>query len=107
MDPLQFFASSRLVIVAGKGGVGKTTVTATMAIAAARLGRRVLVVEMEGAGSLGPLLGSDRALGPQDAVLRSATDDQPGMVLGRVVSPGEALTDYLTTTACAACPAGW
>ena len=35
---MQFFAASRLVIVAGKGGVGKTTVTATLATAAARGG---------------------------------------------------------------------
>ena len=32
MDPLAFFATSRLVIVAGKGGVGKTTVTAALAL---------------------------------------------------------------------------
>ncbi|QXC60063.1 hypothetical protein KSP35_17090 [Aquihabitans sp. G128] len=31
MDPAQFFAASRLVIVAGKGGVGKTTVSAALA----------------------------------------------------------------------------
>jgi anion-transporting ArsA/GET3 family ATPase len=95
VDPLQFFASSGLVIVAGKGGVGKTTVTAAMAIAAARLGQRVLVVEMEGASGLGPLLGSQRALGRDDVVLRPTHPGQPGEVLGRVVSPGEALTDYL------------
>ncbi|HEY8092501.1 MAG TPA: ArsA-related P-loop ATPase [Acidimicrobiales bacterium] len=95
MDPLQLFASSGLVIVAGKGGVGKTTVTAAMAIAAARLGQRVLAVEMEGASGLGPLLGSERALGPEDVLLRPGRPDQPGEVLGRVVSPGEALTDYL------------
>ena len=95
MDPLQLFASSGLVIVAGKGGVGKTTVTAAMAIAAARVGRRVLVIELEGASGLGPLLGADRPLRAQDLVLRPPTPDQPGSVSGRVVSPGEALTDYL------------
>ena len=48
----------------GRQGRGrKTTVTAAMAIAAARLGQRVLVVEMEGASGLGPSLGSDHALG--------------------------------------------
>ena len=31
MDPATFFAASRVVIVAGKGGVGKTTVTAALA----------------------------------------------------------------------------
>ncbi len=36
----------RLVIVTGKGGTGKTTVSATLALAGARAGLRVLVVEM-------------------------------------------------------------
>ena len=81
MDPLQFFAASRLVIVAGKGGVGKTTVTAALAIAAARVGRRVLVIEVEGASGLGPLLGADRPLRLRGrrAAPRPAPD-QPGAV---------------------------
>ena len=96
MDPLQFFASSGLVIVAGKGGVGKTTVTAAMAIAAARLGQRVLVVEMEGASGLGPALGSTRALGSDPVVLRAKGERGcEGSIEGRMISPGEALTDYL------------
>ena len=95
MDPLQFFAACRLVIVAGKGGVGKTTVTAAMALAAARVGRRVLVVELEGASGLGPLLGSTAPLDTNDTVLRAADDQGSGQILGRVVSPGDALTDYL------------
>lgn len=48
----------RLLIVTGKGGVGKTTVAAAAALAAARAGRRVLVVEI-GKGRLGPVLGLD------------------------------------------------
>jgi anion-transporting ArsA/GET3 family ATPase len=96
MDPLQFFAACRLVIVAGKGGVGKTTVTAAMAVAAARHGRRVLVVEMEGASGLGPLLGSTVPLTTEDSLLRVQATDGRGAILGRVVSPGDALTDYLT-----------
>src|SRR6266508_1029012 len=95
MDPLQFFATCRLVIVAGKGGVGKTTVTAAMAVAAARLGRRILVVELEGASGLGPLLGSTAPLGPADTVLRRPDGRGRGEIVGRVVSPGDALTDYL------------
>ena len=38
VDPARFFAASRLLIVAGKGGVGKTVVSATVARAAARVG---------------------------------------------------------------------
>ena len=47
---------TRLVIVAGKGGVGKTTVSAVLARAAADTGRRVLVVELDGKPALGGLV---------------------------------------------------
>ena len=47
---------TRLVIVAGKGGVGKTTVSAVLARAAANSGRRVLVVELDGKPALGGLV---------------------------------------------------
>ncbi|MEP6296763.1 MAG: ArsA-related P-loop ATPase [Ilumatobacter sp.] len=50
--------ASGVVIVAGKGGVGKTTVTAVLARAAARDGRRVLVVELDGKAAIDDLLPS-------------------------------------------------
>ena len=56
MDPLQFLTTARVAIVAGKGGVGKTTVTAVLARAAIRRSLRVLVVELDGKPSLGKLL---------------------------------------------------
>lgn len=42
----------RLVFVTGKGGVGKTSVAAALALLAARQGRRVLVCEMDAKGAL-------------------------------------------------------
>ena len=48
-----------LLIVTGKGGVGKTSVTAAIAIAAARAGSRVLACEMDGSGRLAASFGSD------------------------------------------------
>ena len=56
MESMQFFNTARLVVVAGKGGVGKTTVTAVLAHAAARAGLRVLAVELEGKPVLADLL---------------------------------------------------
>jgi anion-transporting ArsA/GET3 family ATPase len=99
VDPQHFFAVSRLLIVAGKGGVGKTTVTAAAAIAAARQGRRVLVVELDEGGRLGPLLGASRPLGYEPVTLPAAgegsTGDGSGRVDGRLIVPGDALRDYL------------
>lgn len=42
----------RLLVVTGKGGVGKSTVTAGLALLAADLGQRVLVVEVDGKGDV-------------------------------------------------------
>lgn len=56
MDPLQFLTTATVAIVAGKGGVGKTTVTAVLARAAIRRGLRVLVIELDGKPTLERLL---------------------------------------------------
>jgi arsenite-transporting ATPase len=48
--------AATVVVVAGKGGVGKTTVTAVVARAASRSGQRVLVVELDGKPTLAELL---------------------------------------------------
>lgn len=66
VDPLPLLTASRVIVVAGKGGVGKTTVTAVVARAAADGGRRVLVVELDGKPALGALVG-DIALQSIDA----------------------------------------
>jgi anion-transporting ArsA/GET3 family ATPase len=55
-NPLQSLTATRVVVVAGKGGVGKTTVTAVTARAAAREGRRVLVIELDGKPTLAGLV---------------------------------------------------
>ena len=75
-SPLQSLTATNVVIVVGKGGVGKTTVTAVMARAASRDGRRVLVVELDGRPTLDQLLGGEvqNGAGSIDVVHISAAD---------------------------------
>lgn len=75
------------MVVAGKGGVGKTTVTAALATAAARAGLRVLVVEVEGKSGLASMF-DQPPLTYEEATL---TDG----VIARTLTPDEALIDYL------------
>jgi anion-transporting ArsA/GET3 family ATPase len=98
LDPLQFFTASKLVVVAGKGGVGKTTVTAVLARAAAESGLRVLVVDVEGKTGLSGLLGgpADAALPYDEAILaRGLGPDGRGEIRGRTITAGTALVEYL------------
>jgi anion-transporting ArsA/GET3 family ATPase len=87
MDLERFCATSRVVIVAGKGGVGKTTVTAALAVAAARAGVRVLIVEVEGKSGLAGSFGRP-PLTYQEAELRAG-------VRARTLTPDDALVEYL------------
>lgn len=50
----------RVIVCTGAGGVGKTSVAAAMALAAARMGRRVLVVTIDPSRRLAEALGVDR-----------------------------------------------
>jgi arsenite-transporting ATPase len=49
---------TRVVLVSGKGGVGKTTIAAATAVRAAELGHRALVVSLDRAHNLGDVLGA-------------------------------------------------
>lgn len=93
VDSTQFFTASRLIIVAGKGGVGKTTTGAAMAVAAARSGLSVLLVELEGKTGLARLLGCEPlTYDPVDVALGP---DVSGSLTARRITPDEALLDYL------------
>ena len=87
MDPRRFCAQSRLVVVAGKGGVGKTTVTAALARMAAGLGLSVLIVEVEGKTGLAA------AFGAEDLEYEER-ELAPG-IRARSLTPDVALVEYL------------
>jgi anion-transporting ArsA/GET3 family ATPase len=89
MEVADFCSTSHVFIVAGKGGVGKTTVTAALAVSAARAGRSVLVVEVEGKSGLPAMFDAD-PLGYDEIDLDSG-------VRARFLTPDAALVDYLVT----------
>lgn len=118
MDVRTFCSQSHVLIVAGKGGVGKTTLVAAIARFAADAGLSVLVVELEGRtgvpdafGHLGPLDYAGATLsaadggppGREETATGSGAeptlgDDVPipaGSVQARRITPDDALLEYL------------
>lgn len=87
MELAQFCATSRAVIVAGKGGVGKTTVTGALALAAAGAGMSVLIIEVEGKSGLPAMFGCEQ-------LTYEECEAAPG-VRARTLTPDQALLDYL------------
>ncbi len=76
----------RLLVQTGKGGVGKSSVTAALALMARRRGKRVLVCEVNGGGRIPALLGVP-AGGPR------VVEALPGLFCVDV-RPHEAMIEY-------------
>jgi hypothetical protein len=75
-----------LLFVAGKGGAGRSTVTAALALLASRAGKRVLVCEAHAAEPrVAELLGGEEAPGLREV--------RPGIHVLNVL-PGEAMREY-------------
>jgi anion-transporting ArsA/GET3 family ATPase len=77
----------RLVLVSGKGGVGKSAVATGLALLAQRHGLRVLIIEMESGGGLSAHFGT----GPLSF---QPTEVRPGLHAMEMVR-SEALLEYL------------
>ena len=87
MQPL---LDHHLVFVGGKGGVGKTTAAAAIAVVAAERGRRCLLVSTDPAHSLGDLF--DRTIGDRERVL------QPNLTALEIDPDAEAEQHIATVT---------
>ncbi len=69
----------RLLVVTGKGGVGRTTVTAALGLAAAQAGLRTVVVELSGQDRLASVFGRSPRYAPQPVA--------PGLDLRSLTAP--------------------
>ncbi|HET6908274.1 MAG TPA: ArsA-related P-loop ATPase [Mycobacteriales bacterium] len=89
---MEDFAGVTLHVVSGKGGTGKTTVAAALALGLARAGRQVLLTEVEGRQGIAQLF--DTAPLPYEE-RRVATGAGGGEVYALAVDPEAALIEYL------------
>jgi anion-transporting ArsA/GET3 family ATPase len=79
--------AARVAVVSGKGGVGKTTVAASLAIAAARSGKNVLLAELEDREAFAPIFGLEKLAYTEETLAPN--------ISGLTVEADEALIDYL------------
>ena len=84
----------RIILYSGKGGVGKTSLSAATAIRAARLGKRTLVVSTDSAHSLADAL--DVAVGPDATEVLPRLDAVEVDVNRELSSHWGVIQEYLT-----------
>ena len=95
MDVASFCRQSRVLVVAGKGGVGKSTMVAALGRMASDAGLSVLVVELEGKPGIRVAYGGHGPLLYEESLLAAPSPSGAGPVRGRRITPDDALLEYL------------
>lgn len=87
----------RLHVVTGKGGTGKSTVAAALAMALATSGRNVLLCEVEGRQGIARMFDVDPLPYEERRISKGAPDDtgRAGQVHALHIDPESALLEYL------------
>lgn len=85
----------RLLLVTGKGGVGKSSVAAALAWSAARGGKRVLACELDAKGDLAACLMGAGAPHPSNAGTRYQPDELHPRLWVMSMDPEASLKEYL------------
>lgn len=113
-DEDHWVARRRLLVIAGKGGVGRSTVAAAVGVGAARRGLRTVVVEVAGRGDVARALGREPADGLSERAIypglshvaidrRSALEEYlryevPGLVPARLLARSRAFELFMEAT---------
>jgi anion-transporting ArsA/GET3 family ATPase len=87
-----FCTRSSVLVVVGKGGVGKSTLSATVARLAARNGLSVLLVELE---SRSGVFGNHALIVDEVELSTREGGSQPAPIRARTITPDDALVEYL------------
>ena len=104
----------RLLIVSGKGGVGKSTIAAALGVAAARRGLRVVVAEVAGRRDVAGMLGAEAGWGHREreiypglrhvaidrrhALENYLRDEVPGLLPAAILARSRAFELFLDAT---------
>jgi anion-transporting ArsA/GET3 family ATPase len=88
-------STARLHIVTGKGGTGKTTVAAALALALASGGRKVLLIEAEGRQAIAQLFDVPALTYAEHRLATVGRGGQGGQLWGLAIDAEEAMIEYL------------
>lgn len=95
MEVEQFFSTVRLLLIVGKGGVGKTSVAATIANVASSTGRSVLIADVDGRHGAAAAFGVTDLSYDEQVLVPGDPAAGRGTVSGRTLTADDALVEYL------------